>query len=193
MCNAIMRRKKVAAQRRQTTYTVVHSLAADLVERDNVVVSHVILISVVVELYIRLPVMARINIDLTVKDMRRRVGGINVSHQRFGRHDEHYSSSEQLAQFLRVFYGQPPRTSWLSCPLYMIAGWISVPSPNYGIYPRTQSATGKTISRRVSEYCAVNTRCARRMTSIISDSGLGIQVLMIKPDQHAKAASRGHA
>jgi hypothetical protein len=63
---------------------VVRHLAALLGEREDVVVDHVVLVALVVEAEVVLAVVAGVDVDLAVEDVRRRVGRVDVRHEGLG-------------------------------------------------------------------------------------------------------------
>lgn len=67
--------------------TVVNDLSwwVEALSAEDMVIGHVILIAIVVELDIGLTVVRRIDVDLAIEDMRRRVGTVDVGDER--RHD----------------------------------------------------------------------------------------------------------
>lgn len=56
---------------------MIHHLAPDLVHRNDVIVGHVVLVTLVIKGNVGLAIVRRVDIDPAVKDMSRRVGNVD--------------------------------------------------------------------------------------------------------------------
>jgi len=66
------------------SHAMIHSRTFRAIQRQYVVILHTKVIAVIVKWDTRFNIMGRVNINATVKYMSRRVGCVDVFHQRLG-------------------------------------------------------------------------------------------------------------
>ena len=87
---------------------LVNDLGTDVIHREDVVVHHVILVTVVVRRLVGLPVVRRINVDAPVENVSRGISSINMGDKGIIRHGvTHLSpSAEHGKREFALLFGQ---------------------------------------------------------------------------------------